>query len=375
MTKKETYLLNHPYKITRCKDGWWCTHVKDRAKKDGRRIIRKHTKEELEDALYDFYEHPFGDPTLQDIFYEWDRRRVEIGKISQGTFVRDEHIFKKHCADLARRKISDITELDIEDLLEEQVMKYKMTSKSFSGLKSVVRGMFKRAKRRRLTNIDIVSLINNLDTTEISFKKTIKEDYEEVYSEEETEKMLSYLKEHADILNLSIAFIFYTGVRVGELVALKPEDLTENTVRIRRQETRTRSKSGKASLIIKDSPKTVAGNRTIVIPRSGQWVLKRIKLLNPFGEYLFMNGGKRVTAQDVRRRLKKICLELDIYPKPPHKIRKTYGSILLDNNVDRNFIKEQMGHTDILVTEQHYHRNRRSFKEKEEILSEIADFF
>ena len=44
--------------------------------------------------------------------------------------------------------------------------------------------------------------------------------------------------------------------------------------------------------------------------------------------------------------------------KSPHKIRKTYGSILLDNHIDNKLIIEQMGRTDIRCTEEHYHRNR-----------------
>ncbi|MDE7030923.1 MAG: site-specific integrase, partial [Lachnospiraceae bacterium] len=57
-----------------------------------------------------------------------------------------------------------------------------------------------------------------------------------------------------------------------------------------------------------------------------------------------------------------------------HKIRKTYGSILLDNHIDNKVIIDQMGHTDILCTEEHYHRNRKSIDVKSQLISSIPEF-
>ena len=81
-----------------------------------------------------------------------------------------------------------------------------------------------------------------------------------------------------------------------------------------------------------------------------------------------------MTGNSIRTRLYAICKKLDIYPKSPHKIRKTYGSILLDNNIDHRLITDIMGHTDILCTENHYHRNRRTLEAKQHILSNIPEF-
>ena len=73
-------------------------------------------------------------------------------------------------------------------------------------------------------------------------------------------------------------------------------------------------------------------------------------------------------------KLKKICKKLSIYPKSPHKCRKTYATILLDHNLDRRLITDVMGHTDILCTELHYHRDRKSGELKKQIISSIPEF-
>ena len=48
--------------------------------------------------------------------------------------------------------------------------------------------------------------------------------------------------------------------------------------------------------------------------------------------------------------------------------------MLLDNNIDKNLIMDQMGHTDILCTEKYYHEDMKSSDTKIKILSGIPDF-
>lgn len=72
----------------------------------------------------------------------------------------------------------------------------------------------------------------------------------------------------------------------------------------------------------------------------------------------------------MRRRTERVCDKLGIVRKSPHKVRKTYRSILLDNKL----IRDLMGHTDILCTEGHYHRNRKTIESKSELLNDITGF-
>ena len=67
-------------------------------------------------------------------------------------------------------------------------------------------------------------------------------------------------------------------------------------------------------------------------------------------------------------------MTVDIINKSPHKIRKTYGSILLDNQVDHKLIEKQMGHTDVLTIEIHYHRDRKRIAQKMGVLNNLPEF-
>ncbi len=176
---------------------------------------------------------------------------------------------------------------------------------------------------------NVEELFQDLDTSDADFRKVIKEDYQEVFSEEEMPVMIDYLKENLDAKNIGILLMFATGIRVGELVALKHEVFEGNTFKIRRTETRYMGEDGKYVYDVKEFPKSSAGVRTVVIPEDYAWLCSKIKMLNPFGEYVFMDDkGKRMTTAHIRRRQEKNCRKLGMYQKSPYKIRKTYGTIM-----------------------------------------------
>lgn len=375
MNRRKELLKKHPYKIWQGTDGYWNTYLPDR--KRGRIRKKKRTQRDIEDLVIEYYKAEEENPTLEEVFLEWINRRVELGKIQDSTRERNIYLFKKHYSDFGKNKIKDIDPEHITDFLEEQIFQHNLTSKAFANLKGITRGFLLRAKKRGLVNFNVTELLDDMDISDRDFKKVIKEDYEEVFNEYETELVMKYLINNLDPKNIGILLIFLTGIRVGELVALKHTDFDDFSFKIRRTEVRKKI-DGRYQYLIKDYPKTPSGVREEIIPKDYWWLCKQIENLNKGGEFIFMSdyGGTihRMTTNSFRRRLEKICDELGIYRKSPHKIRKTYISILLDNNIDHNMITTLAGHTDINCSEKHYHRNRKNIDRKVEILSNIPDF-
>lgn len=372
MNERKKYLEQHEYKIWQGKDGGWYTYLPDIEKK--RILKRKSTYKGVEDAVVEYYKGQENNPTVNEVFQEWNDRKLEIGKISPATHLRNQQVFYRHYVEFGKRKMNSITPAEICDFLETQIYEHKLTAKAFSNLKSITKGFLKRARKRRLVPYTVDQMLADLDTSDYDFKKVIKEDYEEVFDDDEMEKMIRYLEENCDLRNLGVLLMFGTGIRVGELVTLKKEDFCGNVIKIRRTETRYQNENGRYIYAVKEFPKSEAGVRNVVIPNDYTWVIKKLLHINPFTEYIFEEDGRRLNTQNIRMRQKRLCKKLGIYHKSPHKIRKTYGTILLDNHVDKCMIMGQMGHADILVTENHYHRNRKSIDTKAHILSEIPEF-
>lgn len=374
MEEKKKYLNKHNHAIWQGKDGCWYTYM---PKKDGNgRLLKKRaSKASLENIIVSYYKEQETNPSVEDIFIEWSGRRAELGQISLSTYERDMRIFKKHFSDFGKRKIKTLEACDFSDFLEEQVAKFNLTAKSFCNLKSITRGILKRCKKLRLISFNTADVFDGIDMGATAFKKVIKEDYQEVFDDNEMSVILNFLSQNLDAANTGIYLMFVTGIRVGELVALKHDDIDEISIKIRRTESRYKDiETGKYIYAVKEFPKSEAGVRTVVLPQNYIWLLKKLKTLNPFGEYIFTGKNGRMSTNSIRTRLKTICKNLGIYPKSPHKIRKTYGTILLDNNIDHKLIMSMMGHTDILCTENHYHRNRRTLEAQKYIISQIPEF-
>lgn len=371
MTKRQELLSNHPYKIWEGNNGKWYTYLPD--EKKGRILKKKSTKKDIEDVIIEYQKEVMTNPTIEELFIEWNDHRRDIGKIAKSSHTRLQQVYDRHFKKFGKRKIKDINKNEWIDFLEEQIFEHNLSSKAFASLKSITKGMLKWAKRQGLITYNPELMLTELDLSDTFFSKKIKEDYEEVFDEEETQKLLSYLLKNRDIRNDGIILLFVSGMRVGELVGIKAQDinLNLNTVKIRRTETRFKE-GDKTIYSIKEYPKTQAGIREIVIPASYSWLLKELSKKKT--EFIFEENGKRLTTLLIRKRVYSICKKIGVYRKSPHKIRATYDTILLDNGIDKRLIKDQMGHSDISVSEKNYHRNRKTIKNKAAIINSITDF-
>lgn len=372
MNERKKYLDMHIYKKWEDENGYWHTYLPDEQK--GRVRKKKKTENDIDELIIKHYKQKIENPTIDEVFTEWNDRRLELKKIAPSTHIRNIQCYKRHYKEFGKRRIKSIDSEELIDFLEEQIPEHNLSYKAFSNIKGITKAFFKRAKKRKLIDWSIEEAYYDLDVSDADFKKVIKEDYQEVFDELEMQKVMEYLMQNQDVKNVGIILMFVTGMRVGELASLKNECIEDCYVKIRRTETKF-VKNDVWVYEVKEYPKSEAGVRNIVVPKDYVWVLKKIRTLNPFGEYCFVNQkGVRLTTNCFRRRLEKICKKLNVYKKSPHKVRKTYGTILLDNKVDAQMAVNQMGHTDVYTTENHYHRNRKSIETKQNVLSSIPDF-
>ena len=373
MTKRKELLSNHPYKIWEGTNGKWYTYLPDENK--GRVLKKRSSKKDIEDIVIIYWDEAINSPTIRDIFYEWNDYRVELNKISKSSHTRLEQVFKRHYSTFGKKHIRDVTENEFIEFLEKQIPEHSLSAKAFASLKTITKGILKRAKRKKLISYTPEDVLFQLEISNNEFQKNIKEDYEEVFNEEETSIAIKYLKDNLDIRNSAVLLMFITGARIGEIVALKSEDINveKNTIKIRRIETRY-EENNKTIYTVKIFSKTQAGNREIVVPSNYQWFLRNLKAYSENKEWMFMEKNKRLTTLLIRKRVYKMCKDTNIYKKSPHKIRATYDTILLDAHLDKRFIKDQMGHSDITTSEKYYHRNRKSIEKKSEIINSISEF-
>ena len=99
--------------------------------------------------------------------------------------------------------------------------------------------------------------------------------------------------------------------------------------------------------------------------------MEQIRALAGDSEWVFTKDNERIKAVWLSLRITKLCKELYLPHRSFHKIRKTYGTKLLDANVGEKIITKQMGHTEILTTKTFYYYNNKQVSEIKEKLNNL----
>ncbi|VQX84252.1 site-specific recombinase, phage integrase family [Streptococcus pneumoniae] len=162
-----------------------------------------------------------------------------------------------------------------------------------------------------------------------------------------------------DEYNIKLLFtvLFFTGLRLGEALALTWQDIdfTSNTIHV------TKSTYVNKGISHISTTKTKAGTRRIIINKKlsqelETWQKKQEKQLQQFSNdittlQVFQNSPIIITKDAIEKQYKKI-LERDNTLKKIriHDFRHSHASLLINNGEDYLVVKERLGHASITTT-------------------------
>ena len=150
-----------------------------------------------------------------------------------------------------------------------------------------------------------------------------------------------------------------TGARLGELAALRPEDVDLSAGRM----TIRRTGQFIAGKWTEGNPKTRAGTRTIVLPAAAlaafreqrRLVAERRLAVGPAWEedlglvFPSYHGGplRQSVAQNA---MQSACKRLGLPPRTPHSLRHLSASLLLDAGISVPAVSARLGHANPSIT-------------------------
>ncbi len=378
----KTILEQHKYVISNLKDGRYSTYLPDDTKPSNRRKVVKPSKELLEKEIIKYYKdiekaNSLDAICLRTFYKDWlDFKSLHTDST---TYIKriDEYWIKYYrntdIIDVPIIKLDDMT-LDI--WAHSLIKTNHMTKKEYYNMSMIMRQSLQYAIQKKMIEkspFDVVKVDRKLFR---AVKK--KPDETQVYLIEEQPQIEA--EAYRDFGNssqtacLAIPLAFQTGMRISELVTLKWEDINEekeNHVHIQRMEVKqfSQSSDGKwctSTKGIVDRTKSYVGNRNVYLTTTARTILETIKQNNiengyANSEYIFVNQNGRIHSSALNCRIRKYCRNVGISEKSMHKIRKTYISTLIDNeNININYIREQVGHADERTTYGNYCFNRKS---------------
>lgn len=294
------------------------------------------TYEEAYQALIDPTVKVSNATTLMDLF-EIFKDTNEFKSLSQSTQSRYNTDIKK---------LSDICYTDIQKLRYQDLQKVidklendgyqarvngKIVTKKYSQdvLKKTVvliSKLYTIAVKNEIVNTNLAELI------EISTKKNKKTF--NIFTDLEIEKMFNNLDKHPMIRPILLAI--FTGLRPIELVAL------EKTHYDRKNHT-----------LFGMGAKTEAGRSKVVVLHPRVYDIVEYLYKNSM-KYLIHIDNEKLTTQRYRRQFKQALEALNIPTRNPYSTRDTCAALMNRYNVDKETIKNQMGHVSYSTTSDNY---------------------
>lgn len=170
----------------------------------------------------------------------------------------------------------------------------------------------------------------------------------------EQQKLTTYLiNSSTDFEPYKTAFLIsmFMGLRIGEVLSLKKEDINLYKNLISVNKTMTKDEHG--TPIIKDNPKTKAGIREVPIPKNiRNEIIEQLKLANTHKDNLLFvsNAGTYASPANANHVLKRICKDLGIYDISSHSLRHTFATRCIEAGMRAVALQRLMGHSDVRIT-------------------------
>ena len=172
-----------------------------------------------------------------------------------------------------------------------------------------------------------------------------------VLSQEEQKKLVAYLMQELDVCKLGILVALYTGLRVGELCALKWEDIGKESITVRRTMQRLKSENADGTELHVGSPKTKTSLRTIPIPSFLQ------KQIEPFRSpelaesyFLATTAGEVIEPRTMQYRFHRCLKEAGIEKANFHALRHTFATRCVEAGFEIKSLSEILGHANVQTT-------------------------
>ena len=319
----------------------------------------------------------------------WHSPILKLLEKSLPTVERIHTSFKRYFekSDLADKSIKEITPIILKTFMLEIISRENLNYKAYSAIATIPRQLFDYC-----VELDLLES-NPMDKVKIKknvFRHDKKPDAKtQVFSDMEKELsehlILKEFEENSDYgtTGLALIILFQTGMRSGELAAIKPTDIRGNYLTVERTETSysTINPDGTKSKVtyeIKEFPKTADGNRDIPLSEKAKRILEMAiewNMLHGYisSEFIFIDKkGERITRKRLDTAIRRYCKLANIPPRSCHKIRKTFISTLYDAiDISKDEVRKISGHSDLAVTNSCYVFNRNPASQTLEVMNNV----
>lgn len=288
---------------------------------------------------------------------------ISKSRVKESTYIKYFNSIENHIKPiLGNRNIIDLTTSEVELFISDKLSRGNLNTnkglspKTVSELLIIIKDTVKYAKSE---GINIKCQFDR-----ITIKKNAYE--MRVLSTEEQKRLISTLLNNTDKYKMGILICLFTGIRIGELCALKWRNISliDRTLKIDKTMQRIQyaddKESTKTHIIITD-PKSEAANRIIPLQDSLVDILRH--LVSKPESYILTGSSKSyVEPRTMQNRFKIYLQESNIDDANFHSLRHTFATRCIEMGFDVKTLSEILGHSSVKTTLDKYVHSSMNLK-------------
>ncbi len=354
-------------------------------KKDGK-IVAKTTEDAIKMAYYEYWKESGKKEklTYSQLFKNWLEYKHEVvgtekGQLSPSTYKHYVNDYNKYISGtkLDNTQIGEITPIDIENFFKDMVKNNQVTKRCFNNIAGYIKSTFEYAYKRGYIPNNPYPLAD-LKRLRAFCVENNKTDAERILTTEEMQMLLIALhnaesKSELYMPNYAIELAMITGMRIGELAALKWECVKNDGIHIDYSEHRL-DYEDKSSEYIIGEPKN-GKHRVFPMVKKARALFKKIKALqkknNIVNEFVFADSQGRYSESKIGLAMKRRCENAKIKNKSIHSIRRTVSSNLR-KILPAATVANMMGHLES-TNDTYYNYDTLTMDYKIEVISNLWD--
>lgn len=262
-------------------------------------------------------------------------------QVKKSTFLKYKYLIEKYLyPELKNLTIKELLNYDFNILINNY---QNLDTTTIKLLTSILKSILKFAERKY--DVDF-----KIDLIKCSSK--IQEELQ-VFSNNEKQKLIAYCYNNYTLKTLGILMSLYTGIRIGELCALKWKNIDLENDIINITETLQRVYVNNSTQILIDSPKSNSSIRKIPINKKLHDILISIKSKNSYeSENYFLTGlnDKFIEPRNYQYTFKIILEKLNLPHYNFHILRHTFATDCINLNMDVKSLSKILGHSNVSIT-------------------------
>ena len=299
---------------------------------------------EVRDKLRKFSQEFKGDRALfENVAEKWLSGVKLSCKLS--TYNKYESTYRNHLLPEFRgKRISGISPQQIENLIAE---KEELSDKTKAEILGNLKQILKSAER--------CGLYEDHAVFDLNIRRSRKEI--RVLSAQEQKRLESFLLSCNTPLSTSIYLVLYTGLRIGELCALKREniDLKTGIIHVSGTMQRLRKDDGLSrTQVIITEPKSKCSVRDIPLPKNVLNICRRFYNDLSGNSFLLTGDESYMEPRLMSYHFKKFAATCGLDDVHFHTLRHTFATRCIERGVDAKSLSEILGHYDVNVTLNRY---------------------